>query len=253
MTWYPLALAACLNYWLSPTPALPADCLLRVSVAPPSRMKSQTVDPLYQMARSITVRVQVGRNGGSGIIIRRVGLFHTVLTNRHVLTLGPPYVIQTPDGRSHPATLLKKIDFHGNDLALLQFKASQSYAIAAFGSANRLLIGDPVISAGFPLENAPARSRGLFVTVGTISLLPRKAFMGGYQIGYTNLIRQGMSGGPVLNLRGQVIGVNSLRAYPLWGDPYIFQDGTKPLTHQRPAIVQSSWAVPIDTFEATVK
>lgn len=255
MTWYPLAISACLTYWLSPMFTISINSFLQVRAASPSATHIVLIaaDPLYEITRTITVRVKVGRNGGSGILIQRVGQLYTVLTNRHVATLGPPYVIQTPDGRSHPATLLKNIDFRGNDLAMLQFRALQSYAIATLGSANRLLKGDPVISAGFPLEDVPIQSKGLLVTVGKISLLPKKPFVGGYQIGYTNLIRQGMSGGPVLNLQGHVIGINSLHAYPLWGDPYIFQDGSKPAEHQRQTIVQSSWAVPIDTFKAAAK
>lgn len=254
VTNYSLTLVLCLSYWLSPSITIPMDCLLSVSAAPPAiRKSSGAIDPFYEMARSITVRVKVGHNGGSGILIQRSGQQYTVLTNRHVVNVGSTYVIQTPDGRSHPATLLKKIDFRGNDLAMLQFRASQSYEIATLGSTKHLAPGDFVISAGFPLDDAPVRSKGLLITVGKVSLLPKKPFVGGYQIGYTNLIRQGMSGGPLLNLQGQVVGINSLHAHPLWGDPYIFQDGTKPAKHQRQTIVQSSWAVPIDTFKVAAK
>ncbi|MDX2229864.1 MAG: serine protease [Leptolyngbyaceae cyanobacterium bins.349] len=212
----------------------------------------QTTDSLYARSQAVTVRIKTGRNGGSGILIQRQGQQYTVLTNRHVTTVGAPYVIQTPDGRSHPATLRKNIDFRGNDLALLQFRARGKYAIATLGTAKHLAKGEPVIAAGFPLDLPAASGPALHISVGKVSLLPHQAFQGGYQIGYTNLIYQGMSGGPVLNLRGQVIGLNSLHAYPLWGDPYIFEDGSQPPRSQRQTIVQSSWAVPIDTFRAIV-
>jgi len=52
----------------------------------------------------------------------------------------------------------------------------------------------------------------------------------------------------VLNAKGEVVGINSLHPYPLWGDPYVFVDGSKPATQERSLIVRSSWAVPIDTF-----
>jgi S1-C subfamily serine protease len=193
--------------------------------------------------------VKVGPNSGSGVLIQRQGQTYTVLTNRHVIRAGAaPYVIQTPGGRSHPAIFLKKINFRDNDLALLQFRSSESLAIATFGRSDRLRNQSPVISAGFPIADNPGRIRGFLVTQGHISLIPEKAFQGGYQLGYTNLVYQGMSGGPVLNLHGEVVGINSLHAYPLWGDPYVFQDGSKPQPEQRSIIVQSSWAVPIEVF-----
>ncbi|MBF2028227.1 MAG: trypsin-like peptidase domain-containing protein [Oscillatoriales cyanobacterium C42_A2020_001] len=255
----PLTFAACVGYWLQPIhqAPFPTECMVnQVAVAPKPfslRGNSPTSDVLYERTRSITVRVKAGRSGGSGILIQRQGQTYTVLTNRHVVSVGAPYVIQTPDGRSHPASLVKKFDFRGNDLATLQFRSKANYAIAPLTSTHHLLAGDPVVSAGFPLESPPKRANGLLITVGKISLLPQKAFVGGYQIGYTNLIQQGMSGGPVLNLRGEVIGVNSLHAYPLWGDPYIFQDGSKPPQAQRKTIIQSSWAVPIETFQAGMR
>lgn len=256
MTWYPLAFIACLNYWLSPSQSLPAACAIH-SMASGAETRSpfqrRSLDPLYERARSITVKVKAGRNGGSGILVQRQGQLYTVLTNRHVVRLAAPYVIQTPDGRSYPASLSKKVNFRDTDLAMLQFRAQKSYTIATLDRSDRLETRDPVISAGFPLEAAPTQTKGFLVTVGKVSLLPNQAFVGGYQIGYTNLIQQGMSGGPVLNLHGEVVGINSLHAYPLWGDPYIFQDGSKPPDSQRSTIVQSSWAVPIETFLAAIK
>jgi S1-C subfamily serine protease len=190
---------------------------------------------------------------GSGILIGRQGRRYTVLTNRHVITPGAPYVIQTPDGRSHPANLVKKFNSRGADLAMLQFQGQANYAIATLSRSPQLLKDTPVLAVGFPLDPISNASKGLLITTGYISLLPPQPFQGGYQIGYTNRIQQGMSGGPVLNLQGEVIGINSLHAYPLWGDPYIFQDGSKPPPAQRQQVIQSSWAVPISRFREVVE
>jgi S1-C subfamily serine protease len=201
---------------------------------------------LYQTARAITVKVKVGRNSGSGVLLRQQGTLYTVITNRHVINAAAPYVIQTPDGRSHPGYLVKKIDFRGNDLAMLQFRSKTKYAIAKLGHAKSLLPGSDVFAAGFPHDSVPATKQGFLLTTGSISLIPSQAFVGGYQLGYTNRIYQGMSGGPVLNAEGALVGLNSLHAYPLWGDPYIFQDGSKPDPLTRSLIVRSSWAIPIE-------
>jgi S1-C subfamily serine protease len=205
-----------------------------------------STERLYQTARAITVKVKVGRNGGSGVLLQQQGTLYTIVTNRHVVNTTAPYVIQTPDGRSHPASLVKKIDFRGNDLAMLQFRSNYKYAIANLGQTKTLNPGTDVVSAGFPHDPVPAAKQGFLLTTGTISLIPEQAFVGGYQLGYTNHVYQGMSGGPVLNGQGKVVGFNSLHAYPLWGDPYIFQDGSKPAAELRSQIIRSSWAVPIE-------
>jgi S1-C subfamily serine protease len=213
----------------------------------PKSAPKQDVKSLEAVSYAITVKVKAGRGRGSGILIRRQGTLYTVLTNRHVVVSGTPYVIQTPDQRSHPASLLKKIDFRGNDLALLQFRSGNSYAIATLGRSETLSLNAPVLAAGYPLD-AASTQKVFSRSTGTISLIPKQPFVGGYQLGYTNPISQGMSGGPVLNTRGEVIGINSLHAHPLWGDPYEFVDGSKPLPQERSLITRSSWAVPIDTF-----
>ena len=250
---------AILNQDRDPRPLRPLSIALdrwrdRPLAELPNRLPvlSSTTTPawLVERARQITVKVRVGENNGSGILVRRRGSVYTVLTNRHVVNAGTPYGIQTPDGRSHPGHLVKTSRFREVDLAILEFRSTQPYTIASLGSAQGLKKGDAVLAAGFPLDVPPTPAYGLWITTGAISLLPHKALQGGYQIGYTNPIRKGMSGGPVLNRRGVVVGINSLHAYPLWGDPYIYQDGSKPPTAQRPTIVQSSWAVPIDQFHA---
>ncbi|MDJ0799532.1 MAG: serine protease [Calothrix sp. MO_167.B12] len=195
----------------------------------------------------MTVKVFSGKTSGSGILVRGQGQVYTVVTNEHVLTpgYGKQYRIQTPDGRIYLATPLKTGKFADNDLGLLQFSSGKRkvYAIASWNTSSSLCPGDKAFAGGFPFS-----SPGFVFTTGQVSLLLPQTFEGGYQIGYTNHIRKGMSGGPLLNSQGKVVGINGKHAYPLWGDSYIFQDGSVTSQQQYQQMMQLSWAIPIQTF-----
>lgn len=210
-------------------------------------LKDLSESQLKTVARAIAVKVRTGSNWGSGILIQRQGRVYTVVTNQHVLNLGDRYEIQTPDGRTYAAHVTKKT-FGDRDLGLLQFRATANYAVASLGMASTLHVGDRVFAAGFPIESLRGSALVFTFTSGEISLLTSKALAGGYQIGYTNDVRKGMSGGPLLNRQGKVVGINGMHAYPVWGDPFVFTDGSHPNPSDRALMVRSSWAIPIETL-----
>jgi S1-C subfamily serine protease len=246
----------------SPVAALPTSTpISQVNISQVTQGDRHLSDvQLKSLARSITVKVRVDRSWGSGILVRRRGQTYFVVTNQHVLDFGDRFNIQTADGRIYPA---KPSKINGDfDLALLEFQAKSSYAIAPLERTSNIKVGDEVFAAGFPsetghadrIENKPAKGQnrnleGFNFVTGRISLLVAKAIAGGYQIGYTNDIRKGMSGGPLLNRRGRVIGINGMHAYPIWGDPFIFTDGSRPERSQHEIMIRSSWAIPIETFK----
>ena len=204
---------------------------------------------MLQKARSITVKVLSGDSWGSGIIIQRQAQVYTVLTNDHVLESGKTYRIQTPDGEIYSATRYLATQFAGKDLALLRFSSTKfDYKIGVFGSSSAVKEGDQVYAAGFPFEANKSDAAGWKFTGGRVSLIPEKSLEDGYQLGYNNQIEKGMSGGPVLNWAGEVVAVNGMHAYPLWGDPYVFQDGSKPCEPMRQLMVRSSWGIPSEKF-----
>lgn len=230
----------------------------KVSVQQPVTQYSTT--QLQQLAKSITVKVLSKHFLGSGILIHEQGSVYTVLTNAHVLRLGrAPYQIQTPDGRVYRADLLKAVEMldatslEGIDLAVLQFRSpNATYSVASVGSTSTLSMGNEVFAAGFPFNVEGTQEIGFAFRTGQVSLVLKKALQGGYQIGYTNDIQRGMSGGPLLNHVGEVVAINGMHAEPLWGNPYIYQDGTEPEPPLRQQMSQYSWGIPMDTFKQQV-
>lgn len=225
--------------------AFPAGCL---EAAAQTAQTSLDVAKLYQIARSISVKVYTGYTNGSGLIIHRQGSVYTLVTNHHVLTPGAPYRVETADGRVYPAQVVENAAFGDNDLALLQFSSTQDYPMAALGRGASLAVGDRVYVGGFPNGIDPSQAGGFVFREGTVTLLPDRPLEKGYQLGFTNPIDKGMSGGPLLNARGEVVGINGMHAYPLWGNPYIYIDGSEPSAATREVMVRSNWAIPMETL-----
>lgn len=256
MNWYSLRfklrlsylLIACIGCWYTqqPVQSLPVSGARLIEVNGRRENPQQlTVAQIKNEARAIAVKVLSGYGAGSGILIKKQGQTYTILTNNHVLAVGEKHRIQTPDGKIYPAELVKNRSFDGNDLVTLQFRSTTEYSVARL-AYSPVAVGDEVFATGFPGQEG-SEKRGFEFLLGTVSFLSPKALVGGYQIGYTNPVEKGMSGGPLLNSRAEVVGINGMHAYPLWGDPYVFKDGSKP-NLPRDLMIESSWAIPIETF-----
>jgi S1-C subfamily serine protease len=206
------------------------------------RQQELSLNELRAKSRSITVKVLAGDAWGSGILIQKKGQTYAVITNDHVISLAKSYRIQTPDGRIYQASRNQNAQFNDDDLALLSFRSENSYQIANLATS-KLTVGNKTYAAGFPLE-----ANGFVFTVGKVDNILPKPFLRGYQLGYSNDILNGMSGGPVLNRYGEVIAINGRHKFPLWGNNYIFKDGTTPAAEVITQMERSSWAIPIQTF-----
>ncbi len=129
-----------------------------------------------------------------------------------------------------------------------------------FGKSQIFADGQIVYSAGFPAWNfsfdrdtitqfEETRNLGIKVfklTTGNLKVQLNKTLVGGYKIGYTNNVVQGMSGGPVLNQNGELIAINGLLKYPFQGiNAFTFTDGTVPDQQLSQQIEALSWAIPV--------
>jgi S1-C subfamily serine protease len=210
---------------------------------------------LKELSESITVRVTTHKSGGgSGTLIHKDGSRYTVLTNAHVLGEDEaPYRIETPDKKTYSASVVENVKFSDNDLVLLEFVSDANYETANFPTLNNINankyvnIGEKVYATGFASDDEGKVN----FTTGILELFPPKKFTNGYRIGYTNPIKKGMSGGPILNQWGELIGLNSRHSYPTFGDPFVFQDGTRPSEKERKKMVSLSWGMPIEILAET--
>jgi 2-alkenal reductase len=141
---------------------------------------------------------------GSGVFITADGY---ILTNNHVVEDANSLTVILSDGSQREATIVGT-DLYA-DLAVLK-TAGEAPAIAQLGNSDVLNPGETVIAIGSPLGDFKNT-----VTVGVVSATGRSIDTGeGYQIeGLIQTdaaINQGNSGGPLVNLAGEVIGINTL-------------------------------------------
>ncbi|MEM7758397.1 MAG: serine protease [Cyanobacteria bacterium P01_A01_bin.40] len=217
---------------------------------------------INQIATEISVKILDRDFLGSGFIVQQIGQKYLVITNQHVLRAGEaPYTIEAPDGNTYLAKVVSDItdNYFDYDLAILEFEANQIYPTAKIGSSLFLKVGEPIFAAGFPYRQSTVQknpslweqtqtntSRGLSIKQGRIAIILNQALEEGYQIGYTNDVKKGMSGGPLLNSQGEVVGINGKHAYPLWESPEVYQDGSEPCPALQELIIRSSLAIPIE-------
>jgi Do/DeqQ family serine protease len=146
------------------------------------------------------------RGLGSGIIVRYKDGTYYALTNNHVVDDADEIRVATKEGKEYPAELVGKDE--RKDLALVSFKTNDSYPLATLGDSDSVAVGDWAIAIGNPLGEQYSFS----VTMGIISAVGRTGGPGGNINDFIQTdapINQGNSGGPLINIRGEVIGINT--------------------------------------------
>lgn len=140
------------------------------------------------------------QGSGSGFIIDREGF---VLTNHHVIEAADRITVTLADGRSFRAEVVGRDP--AIDVALLRIPGGRDLPEAPLGNSDELRVGEWVCAIGNPLGYVHS------VTVGVVSFIGRKLFdpsLDDY-IQTDAAINFGNSGGPLINTRGEVIGINS--------------------------------------------
>ncbi len=145
---------------------------------------------------------------GSGVIVRRIGSKVYVLTNDHVVGDADEITLTLNDGRRFDAVLLGTDS--RRDLAVVVFETAEEVPLATLGDSSNVAIGDWAFAIGNPLGFEST------VTSGIISAVGRRPNGAGQQISPLTdylqtdaAINQGNSGGALVNLAGEVIGINT--------------------------------------------
>jgi putative serine protease PepD len=183
---------------------------------PPLEVDNGSIAAVAQKMLPSTVQIiaeydgQEGGATGSGFVLDRQG---HVITNNHVVAdaasdKGPIEVVDQ-DGNRYDATIVGRSPVY--DLAVLYVEEAKGLSPAALGSSRRLVVGEGVVAIGSPLGLSST------VTAGIVSALHRPVTTGdsANDSSYINAVQTdaainpGNSGGPLVNLRAQVVGVNS--------------------------------------------
>ncbi|MBD2774943.1 trypsin-like peptidase domain-containing protein [Iningainema sp. BLCCT55] len=198
------------------SPAYALDALLPTQVA--------------DIAKSTVVQIEPTVNSpGSGVMIGRYKEqgknVYVVLTAAHVVQyLDDEYQIVTPlpqDGKKQRQKIaistrkdIQKLP--GVDLAIVRFRSDRTYQTATIGDSNYTTEGASVYIAGFPQPGAAIKKRVFQFTSSLVSSRldgdtvegEKEVVENGYAIVYTNVTRVGMSGSPIFDVSGRVVGIH---------------------------------------------
>lgn len=164
-----------------------------------------------------------GKNGsseqeagsGSGVIYKKANGKAYIVTNNHVVEGADQLEVTLSDGTKLPAKLLGSDIW--TDLAVVEVDGSKVSTVAQFGDSNKLKLGEPVIAIGNPLGEQFAGSVTQGIVSGVNRTVPMDINNDGVEDWQAEVIQTdaainpGNSGGALINIDGQVIGINSMK------------------------------------------
>jgi serine protease Do len=183
-----------------------------IVVTLPSVARALPGTKVNDIARQVTVLIRGEQGHGSGVIIHRSGNIYYVLTAEHVVRRADDFKLVTADKQAHVIDYSKIKRVPGADLAVVKFTSDKTYSIAKIGTS-KTNEGQDVFVSGWPSNGAVGNAAGGELirqfTSGSISgFLPKP--LSGYSMIYTNVTRAGMSGCPVLDTAGRLVGIHGM-------------------------------------------
>jgi S1-C subfamily serine protease len=209
------------THWLLPQrPTVTAPLMTAQPVVAQGAPASSVAGAVFSAAGPAVVRVTVAgqaRSGvtpsgnGSGFVVDPRGL---ILTNYHVVANAQAVSVRFSTGEVRKAQLLGTD--RGNDLALLTVDLPAGVPVVRLGDSDQVEVGETVVAIGSPFGLDQTVTQGIVSAVGR-TWQPRNGQARRGLIQTDAPINPGNSGGPLLNARGEVIGITSMIESPVAG------------------------------------
>ena len=171
---------------------------------------AQDASAVARIAKAITVRIE-GATQGSGVLVDSKNGSYQVITAWHVIksnAKGEKIDIYTSDGFRHTSSPNSFEKIKGVDLGTFTFKKKNNYSIAKSGMPSESRDGANVFVSGYPLATSSVPKRIRRFSTGEIIANTTEDIPKGYQMLYNNLTYPGMSGGAVLNIKGELVAIH---------------------------------------------
>lgn len=173
-----------------------------------SAAQAMVADEVRQTAEEVTVLID-GLNPGSGVLVAQEGNTYWVLTAEHVVATEDEYYIVAPDGTEFPLDYSTVQKLPGVDLALLRFTSDRSYSVATLGNYAANSNDAYIFAYGWDADHRqPLFTAGQIIARDFALGVTRNPIDRGYKLFYTNVTEKGMSGGPILDTDGRLIGIH---------------------------------------------
>ncbi|MDJ0735893.1 MAG: serine protease [Nostocaceae cyanobacterium] len=153
--------------------------------------------------------------GGSGVIIAKKGDIYTVLTANHVVkdeAIDSYTIVTAPnkkskEGEEYPTLSITRLMNSKLDLALVTFKSKKKYKVAPLNISGESGIGSGIYISGYPVPTPGIQEREYTFSGGEV-ISERLQGENGYTMIYNAVTLRGMSGGPVFDVNGRVVGIH---------------------------------------------
>ena len=186
----------------TPTPVptnTPAPTATYTPVPTPTPSPSLAIADVVERARAGVVRIEGVNSSGSGFVVDAAGY---ILTNEHVISGQPRLTVVFDNGARLTGRVIASDAVR--DVALLKVTTSSALTVLPFATSVRP--GDEVIALGYPLPSL-GLGEDMTITQGIVSAF--RNFRGVARVQHDAAINPGNSGGPLLNAKGEVVGMNT--------------------------------------------
>lgn len=154
----------------------------------------ETYEKILPSIVAIEADIDRGTSGGTGCIVSKTGI---ILTSSHVIENAANITVTTHSGRNYRANIVAILK-NKNDLALIKIEPKEELSLVKFANSDNIKVGQRVLTIGCPFGFKDT------LTTGIISRIDYER----NKIQTDAAINPGCSGGPLLNLKGEIIGIN---------------------------------------------